>query len=94
MAANSKLLVRKLPQLLKKEEKSDLLKQFGATSVDVLPPKGHMVGVDLASLAELALTYVLDTASHSMSNRIWHIYRGVQNCKFQELPMFCVHEQV
>ena len=56
MAANSKLLVRKLPQLLKKEEKSDLLKQFGATSVDVLPPKGHMVGVDLASLTELALT--------------------------------------
>ena len=49
MAANSKLLVRKLPQLLTKEEKDELLKQFGATSVDVLPPKGHMVwyGMDL-----------------------------------------------
>ena len=43
MAASSKLLVRKLPQLLKKEEKDELLRQFGATSVDVLPPKGHMV---------------------------------------------------
>ena len=43
MAASSKLLVRKLPQLLTKEEKDELLKQFGATSVDVLPPKGHMV---------------------------------------------------
>ena len=43
MAASSTLLVRKLPQLLKKEEKDELLRQFGATSVDVLPPKGHMV---------------------------------------------------
>ena len=40
---NNELLIRKLPELLKSDEKEELLKAFGAVSVNVLPPLGHMV---------------------------------------------------
>ena len=42
------LMVRKLPVDLSKDEASDLLKYFGAKSVSVMSPKGHMRGTAFA----------------------------------------------